>query len=91
MSLKTTAALALLLGLGAAPAFCQEEVFNWLPANDESVHMDPPNYHTGRTYRPGQHGGSIHIDIEAQRLCDDCADFRGGQESSFAESFSDRP
>jgi hypothetical protein len=67
MSLKTTAALALLLGLAAAPAFCQEKVFDWLPANDESVRMDPANYHTGRTYRPGQQGGSIHVDIEAQR------------------------
>jgi hypothetical protein len=68
MNLKTTAALALLLGLGAAaPAICQEKVFDWLPANDESVRMDPANYHTGRTYRPGQQGGSIHVDIEAQR------------------------
>ena len=68
MSVKSTAALVLLMGLGAAaPAFCQEKVFDWLPANDESVRMDPANYHTGRTYHPGSQGGNIHVDIEAQR------------------------
>src|SRR5262249_18509431 len=68
MSLKTQVALALLLGLGAdASAFCQDKVFDWLAANDESVRMDPANYHTGRTYHPGPQGGGIHVDIEAQK------------------------
>src|SRR5262249_39678786 len=68
MSFKTQVALALVLGFGAAaPAFCQEKVFDWLPANDESVRMDPANYHTGRTYHPGPQGGGIHVDIEAQK------------------------
>jgi hypothetical protein len=35
MSVKSIAALALLMGCAAAPAFCQERVFDWLPANDE--------------------------------------------------------
>src|SRR5215470_11785575 len=68
MSFKTQVALALVLGFGAAaPAFCQEKVFDWLPANDESVRMDPADYHTGRTYRPAPGGGSIHVDIDAQK------------------------
>jgi len=49
------------------PSFGQERVFNWLPANDESVRLDPANYHTGRTYRPGANGGNNHVDIKAER------------------------
>lgn len=51
----------------AAPALAQQKVFEWLPANDESVRLDPANYHTGRTYRPGSKGGNIHVDIKAQQ------------------------
>ena len=45
----------------------QQRVFNWLPANDESVRLDPAYYHTGRTYHPGANGGNIHVDIKAER------------------------
>jgi hypothetical protein len=72
MSTRATCLFGLLLGLAATsatPVFAQGQgkVFDWLPANDESVRMDPANYHTGRTYRPGPQGGSIHVDIDAQR------------------------
>lgn len=68
MSKRAICVLGLLLGVGA-PVFAQDQskVFDWQPANDESVRMDPANYHTGRTYRPGPQGGSIHVDIDAQR------------------------
>ena len=49
------------------PSFGQQRVFNWLPANDESVRLDPANYHSGRTYHPGSNGGNIHVDIKAQQ------------------------
>jgi hypothetical protein len=49
------------------PSFGQQRVFNWLPANDESVRLDPANYHSGRTYRPGPNGGNMHVDIKAQQ------------------------
>jgi hypothetical protein len=68
MNMKTASTFALLLGLAsAAPAFGQGKVFDWLPANDEAVRMDPANYHTGRTYQPGPQGGNIHVDINAQK------------------------
>jgi len=51
----------------AVTASAQEKTFEWQPANDESVRLDPANYHTGRTYRPGPRGGSLHVDIEAQQ------------------------
>jgi hypothetical protein len=57
------------LGLGASawPCLGQQRLFNWLPANDESVRLDPANYHTGQTYHPGPNGGNIHVEIKAQR------------------------
>ncbi len=50
---------------GAASA--QDRVFNWLPANDESVRLDPGNYHTARTYRPNAPGQNNHVDIKAEK------------------------
>ncbi len=65
---KIPAILAtLLMGVLWSPSFGQQKVFNWLPANDESVRLDPANYHTGRTYHPGSNGGNIHVDIRAQQ------------------------
>jgi len=45
----------------------QDRVFNWLPANDESVRLDPGNYHTARTYRPNAPGQNNHVDIKAEK------------------------
>ena len=57
----------LLVGALSGPSFGQQRVFNCLPANDESVRLDPANYHTGRTYHPGTNGGNIHVDIKAEK------------------------
>ena len=51
----------------AGPLFGQQRIFNWLPANDESVRLDPANYHTGRTYRPNSPGANNHVDIKAEK------------------------
>ncbi len=50
----------------SSPLFGQQRVFNWLPANDESVRLDPANYHSGRSYHPGPEGGNLHVDIKSQ-------------------------
>ena len=59
----------LLICASAAPSFAQQpdRIFNWLPANDESVRLDPAFYHTARTYRPNAPGQSNHVDIRAQK------------------------
>jgi hypothetical protein len=44
-----------------------DKVFEWQPANDESLRLDPANYHSGRTYHPGPNGGNIHVDIKSQK------------------------
>ena len=51
----------------AGAASAQDKVFEWQPANDESVRLDPANYHTGRTYRPAPQGGNLHVEIVAQQ------------------------
>jgi hypothetical protein len=66
--MKSTPVFTLLVALAfAGTASAQQKVFEWQPANDEAVRLDPANYHTGRTYRPGPQGGSLHVDIEAQQ------------------------
>jgi len=57
----------LLMAAFSMPSFGQDRVFNWLPANDESVRLDPANYHTGRTYRPDAPGANNHVDIKAEK------------------------
>jgi len=56
----------LLVGAFAAPVSGQQRVFNWLPGNDESVRLDPANYHAGLTYHPAGNGGNIQVDIKAE-------------------------
>ncbi|MGC0775488.1 MAG: hypothetical protein WB543_21320 [Candidatus Acidiferrum sp.] len=53
--------------LFCARASAQDRVFNWLPANDESVRLDPANYYTARTYRPNAPGQNNHVDIKAEK------------------------
>jgi hypothetical protein len=61
-----------LLAIFVAMTFCgtasaQDKVFGWLPANSESVRLDPANYHTGRTYHPSSRGSSNHVGIKSQQ------------------------
>ena len=48
-------------------ASAQDRIFNWLPANDERVRLDPGNYHTARTYRPNAPGQNNHVDIKSEK------------------------
>jgi hypothetical protein len=63
-------AFALLCGLSTGvvrAAAAQESTFDWLATNDESVRLDPADYHTGRVFRPGDQAGNVHVDIDAQQ------------------------
>jgi hypothetical protein len=56
------------LGALSGPCYGQQQrVFNWLPGNDESVRLDPANYHSGLTYHPAGNGGNIQVDIRAEK------------------------
>src|SRR5258708_37248863 len=67
-NLKMRFLFAVLLICGFAWAlFGQQAVFNWLPANDESVRLAPANYHAGLPYRTFPNGGDIQVDIKSQQ------------------------
>ena len=64
--MRTTLASALLATFAlAGSASAQQRIFDWLPSNDESVRLDPANYHSGHVFHPGPQGGNIHTDIES--------------------------
>jgi|SRR5579864_75341 len=64
--MKNLYSLGLLLCVLAASCFAQDRVFNWVRANDETLQLDPADYHTGRVYHPGPNGGNIHVDISSK-------------------------
>lgn len=62
-----------LLVFSALGSFCfaaaaqQPRIFDWQPADDETVRLDPANFHSGRTYHPGPAGGNMHIEVRSQK------------------------
>ena len=56
---------ALVVFVCASPALAQQKVFEWQRGTEESVRLDPANYHGGKSY--GSQGGTIHVDIDAQQ------------------------
>jgi hypothetical protein len=65
--MKKALILVLLMNALGVSAFAQQKVFDWVPANNETVQLDPTDYHTGRVYRPGPDGGNIHVGIQAKQ------------------------
>src|SRR2546429_424760 len=57
----------LLMCASSGPSFGQQRVFGWQPGNDESVRLDPANYHAGVTYHPARDGGNMQVDIKSQQ------------------------
>jgi hypothetical protein len=41
-------------------------VFDWTPANTETIPMEPASWHARRIYRPAAGGGNMHVVVEAQ-------------------------
>ena len=58
---------AVLISSFAVFAVAQQRAFDWVPANNETVQLDPTDYHTGRVYRPGPDGGNMHVGIQARQ------------------------
>jgi hypothetical protein len=61
--------------LFAAPLLCafaviasaqDNRVFNWTPANTETIPMEPASWRGGRVYYPAAGGGNMHVGIEAR-------------------------
>jgi len=41
-------------------------VFDWTPANTETIPMEPASLHGGRIYHPAAGGGNMHVQIESR-------------------------
>jgi hypothetical protein len=41
-------------------------VFDWTPANTETIPMEPASMHAGRVYHPEAGGGNLHVGIESR-------------------------
>src|SRR5262249_56484576 len=61
---------ALVVFVCASPALAQQMAFEWQRGTEESVRLDPANYHGGKSY--GSQGGTIHVDIDAQQPLSGC-------------------
>jgi hypothetical protein len=58
---------ALLLGAFAIVSSAQDNrVFDWTPANTETIPMEPASWHGARVYHAAAGGGNMHVAIEAQ-------------------------
>jgi len=59
--------IVVLLCACAVLTFGQDNrVFNWTPANNETIPMEPASLHAGRTYHPAADGGNMHVQIETR-------------------------
>ncbi len=59
---------AVMLSAFAVSSNAQDNrVFDWTPANAETIPMEPASWHGGRVYHPAAGGGNMHVGIEAQR------------------------
>jgi hypothetical protein len=64
--MRNSAIVAALLCALAALSFAQDRVFDWTPANSETIPMEPASLHAGRVYHPDAGGGNMHIGIESR-------------------------
>src|SRR5216684_3225243 len=64
--LSLTILACALIGSACAQQF-PPKTYDWVRASDETVQLDPADYHTGRVYRPGREGGNMHIIIRAKQ------------------------
>jgi hypothetical protein len=59
--------LALLVCSFAVLASAQDSrVFDWTPANSETIPLEPASLHSGRIYHPAAGGGNMHVFVESR-------------------------
>ena len=64
--MKHIFAVLLVFAVAVAAAAQDNRVFNWTPANSETIPMEPASMHAGRTYHPEAGGGNLHVGIESR-------------------------
>jgi len=63
---RNSAITAALLCALAALTLGQDRIFDWTPANSETIPKEPASLHAGRVYHPAAGGGNMHIGIESR-------------------------
>lgn len=61
-----TAAALLICGFTALASAQDNRVFNWTPANSETIPMEPAGVRAGRVYHPAAGGGNMHVVVESR-------------------------
>ncbi len=64
--MRSFAIIAALVCVLAAITFAQDPVLSWVPADSETIPMEPASLHSGRIYRPAVGGGTMHIGVESR-------------------------
>src|SRR6201993_2293571 len=59
-------AVMLVCAFAAIASAQDNRVFDWTPANSETIPMEPASMHAGRTYHPEAGGGNLHVGIESR-------------------------
>jgi len=58
--------MTVLLVCALAASAQDNRVFDWTPANTETIPMEPASWHGGRVYHPAAGGGNMHVGIESR-------------------------
>jgi hypothetical protein len=66
MKPKTLFAISLLFVL-ALSAVAQDMKYDWVRAAGETYLFNPGDFKAPHTYRPGNYGGNLHVDVSAER------------------------
>jgi hypothetical protein len=64
--MRHSAIIAAVLCTLATLTFGQNRVFDWTPANSETIPLEPASLHAGRIYYPAVGGGDMHVQIDAR-------------------------
>ena len=59
-------AVLLVCALATTASAQDNRVFDWTPANSETIPMEPASLHAGRVYHPAAGGGNLHVGIESR-------------------------
>jgi hypothetical protein len=66
-SMRNLTIFALLVCAFAAVSSAQDNrVFDWTPANSETIPLEPASLHAGRVYHPAAGGGNMHVQIDSR-------------------------
>ncbi len=64
--MRTISVFTVLLVCALAAGAQDNRVFDWTPANNETIPMEPASLHAGRVYRPAAGGGNMHVQIDSK-------------------------